>query len=86
MLGNQKQQEDHKKLEDMKAKSSIKCFTVLQEFKGLGFWGRTAFLNVCRSIDETLDGFDLIIFYEENRADDVLLTRLEMILERLKLE
>jgi hypothetical protein len=70
----------------MKHKSSIKCFAVVREFQKLGFWGRSAFLNVCRSIDETLDGFDLIILYDEYIADDVLLTKLEMILERLKFE
>jgi hypothetical protein len=59
---------------------------ILHEFKSLGFWGKTAFFNVCKSIDVTLNGFELVRFYQGDAVSKAVVSRLYAILERLKNE
>lgn len=67
-------------------KSLQKRAIVLGGFKDLGFSCRTAFYNVCKSLDCTFNDFDLINFYEGRNFDNVLLSKLESVLEMLKHE
>lgn len=65
---------------------SKKRCAIIRGFLQLGFGGIHAFYNVCKSIDATLNGFKLIKFYEGQIDDEVLVTKLEAILEVLKYE
>lgn len=70
----------------MKTKPLHKCYAIKRDFLRLGFRGRTAFYNACKSIDVTLNGFQLIEFYEGKKVPNKLISRLESILETLKYE
>ena len=59
---------------------------ILSEFKKMGFWGKTAFFNVCKSLDVTLNGFELLQFYEGISVKQSLINRLYAIIECVKNE
>lgn len=59
---------------------------ILLGFRKLGFGGITAFYNVCKSIDVTLNGFQLLEFYRGTAVYPQLVTSLYTILEKLKYE
>ena len=59
---------------------------ILKGFLQLGFGGICSFYNVCKSVDATLNGFKLIQFYKGELEDEVLVTKLESILEAIKYE
>lgn len=59
---------------------------ILHEFKSLGFWGKTPFFNVCKSIDITLNGFELIDFYQGDEVSKSIVSKLYAIIETLKNE
>lgn len=55
-------------------------------FAKFGFRGIIAFYNVCKSIDVTLNGFELIAFWRLNKGDEKLLLSLENVLTILENE
>ena len=59
---------------------------IITDFKKLGFVGRNAFYNVCKTFDATLNGFQLLVFYDGRMLDKKLIARLEEIVECLKHE
>lgn len=59
---------------------------IIGGFTHLGFTCRTAFYNVCKSLDSTLNGFELINFYNGEVVSETLVNRLEAVLEMLKNE
>lgn len=59
---------------------------IITEFFKLGFWGKTAFYNVCKSIDVALNGFELIAFYEGYKVNKPMVEKLEAIIDKLKTE
>lgn len=63
-----------------------KCYAIKKGFLQLGFKGKSAFYNACKSIDVTLNGFQLVSFYDNCEASETLLSKLESILEMLKHE
>lgn len=65
---------------------AIKCSSLKNRFKSLGFMGMTAFYNVCKSLDTTLNGFDIIRFWKFNQADENFLNKVEIVLNKLKYE
>jgi len=68
------------------AKLQIKRINILFTFKRLGFRGRTAFYNVCKSIDVTLSSLDIINFYDHEFVSENLVTKMEGFIEKLKNE
>lgn len=60
--------------------------SILGGFHAFGFNSRTVFFNVCMSLDCTLNGFDLVAFYDDKKLEKSLMNRLEAILEMLKNE
>ncbi|TVZ55628.1 hypothetical protein OD91_0883 [Lutibacter sp. Hel_I_33_5] len=63
-----------------------KRYAIQRGFYKLGFRGRTAFFNVCKSIDVTLSDFELLNFYDHGKSSPGLVTRLEEILDTLQYE
>lgn len=59
---------------------------ILSEFENLGFLGRTPFFNVCKSLDVTLNGFELLEFYNGTNISQPLVSRLYAIIECVKNE
>jgi hypothetical protein len=63
-----------------------KCSVIKSRFKSFGFRGRSSFYNVCKSLDATLNGFEIFEFWELNKATDNFISRVECILNRLEHE
>lgn len=59
---------------------------ILQGFRKLGFRGMVPFLNVCKTIDVTLNGLELLEFYNGSKVTESIANRLCAILEMLKYE
>lgn len=59
---------------------------IINDFNCMGFRGRTAFYNVCKSIDVRLSGFALIEFYSGVKICENLTEKLETIIEILRYE
>jgi hypothetical protein len=70
----------------MKRNIQLQRNIIITEFKSLGFLGMTSFYNVCKSLDATLNGFELIAFYFGHKVDQKIINRLYEIIESLKYE
>lgn len=71
----------------MRGKELIKKrWQILGEFAQLGFKGRTAFYNVCKSIMPTLNSFMLLEFWFKKPVSTKFCKDLESVLEILKYE
>ena len=65
---------------------TLKGYTVLEGFRDLGFKSLRAFYNVCKSVDVTFNGYELIEFFKLGRASFSFLVGLEAVLYRLRYE
>lgn len=59
---------------------------LLNRFYKLGFRGRTAFYNVCKSLDATLNGLEIISFYDFGNTNQSLINRLNAVIDCLENE
>lgn len=62
-----------------------RCYIILC-FRRFGFRGRTAFYNVCKSIDTTLNGLDIVQFYDFDFVSENMVIKMEAVLQKLKTE
>lgn len=60
--------------------------TILHGFRKMGFMGVVPFYNVCKNVDVTLNGFQLLEFYKGTRLHQDLITPLHTILETVRYE
>lgn len=60
--------------------------TVMRGFLQLGFVGESVFYNICKSVDVTLNGFELIQFYKREKITEEMLVKVGAILEKIKYE
>lgn len=72
----------------MKLRRSLieKRLNIIINFKRLGFVGRVAFYNVCKSIDTTLSDFDIVDFYDYGNATVEFTNKMESIVNTLRYE
>tara|TARA_B100000809_G_C15121558_1_gene524487 strand:- start:1990 stop:2199 length:210 start_codon:yes stop_codon:yes gene_type:complete len=59
---------------------------IICNFNALGFFGKSAFFNVCKNLDVAFSGFELVAFYDGNIVKQKTINRLNEILEVLKNE
>ena len=68
-------------------KAIIERNKIIGAFRKFGFMGVKSFYNVCKSVDVSLNSFDLVEFYfHGNKASIKMITKLQAVVKVLKYE